>query len=170
MFSFERVLAAFLILFSSGCYVLVSEVDVADCDRGIGTCSVVRQKVYGEQRASFPVVDLTGAELARLPRSHTKPGSKPALRVVFLTRTGPVPFMGYATGIATGEMRGQVEDVTRFVATPTERTLHLRRDNRISSLVLAAVPLSMAVALLHGSARFRKYLDRKESRGRADAA
>jgi hypothetical protein len=73
--------------------------------------------------------------------------------------------MGYATGIATGEMSEQAEDVTRFVARPTERTLHLRRDNRISSLVLAAVPLSMAVALLYGSRRFREYLARSDPRG-----
>ena len=81
-----------------------------------------------------------------------------AARVVFLTRKGPVPFMGYATGLAVGEMREQVEAVTRFVAAPTARQLDLRRENRVSSLLLAAVPLSLAVAVLYVSIRFRGLL------------
>src|SRR5512138_3311134 len=124
VFSFERVLAAFLFLASPGCFVLVSEVDIADCDRGSGACSVTQPKVYGEKRAAFSVADLTGAELAPLPAVGSRQGRKPGMRVVFLTRTGTVPFMRYSTDIAKGEMREQVEAVTRFVATPTERTLH----------------------------------------------
>ena len=156
--TFARVLAALLILLSPGCYVPVSEVDTAVCDRGTGTCSVVRRKVYGEQRVTFPIADLTGAELMRLPGPGMSRKGEPGLRVVFLTRKGPVPFMGYATGLAVGEMREQVEAVTRFVAAPTARQLDLRRENRVSSLLLAAVPLSLAVAVLYVSIRFRGLL------------
>jgi hypothetical protein len=155
---FARILAALLTMSSAGCFVLVAEVDVAVCDRGSGTCSVVQRKVYGEQLASFPVADLTGAELGRLPGPRPSRTGEPGLRVVLLTKTGPVPFMGYATGLAKGEMREQVAAVARYVATPTAKQLDLRRDNRVSSLLLAAVPLSLAVLLLYVSVRFREFL------------
>jgi hypothetical protein len=66
--------------------------------------------------------------------------------------------MGYASDLAKDEMGEQVAAVARFVATPTERQLTLRRDNRLSSLLLAAVPLSLAALLLYVSVRFRELL------------
>ena len=83
--TFARVLAALLILLSPGCYVPVSEVDTVVCDRGTGTCSVVRRKVYGEQRVTFPIADLTGAELVNA-------GSPFVMEIWNLVRMPPTVF------------------------------------------------------------------------------
>jgi hypothetical protein len=158
MLGFTRALAVFFLLFSGGCFVLIAEVDTAVCARDDGTCRVTHRKVYRTFAESFPVADLTGAELSAITGFSRRQGEEPGLRVVFLTKQGPKPFMRYATALAQGEMEEQAAAVARFVATPTVTRLDLRRDNRVSSLLIAAVPLALGVLLLWLSVRFKSFL------------
>jgi hypothetical protein len=48
--------------------------------------------------------------------------------------------------------------VTRFIATPTERRLELRSDDRLQMLLVAAIPFTLGVFSLYLTARYKKAL------------
>ena len=135
-------------LLGGGCYCLVAEVDTLTCDRSAGVCTASRTTPLRATTQSFAVEDLKGAELG----SGWKPGGtgKPSKgkRILLTTNGEPIPFMGYTTELSMREMEEQAAEVRRYVASATTRRLEIRRDNRTSSLLIAAIPFGLGVALL----------------------
>jgi hypothetical protein len=144
------------LLLSGGCYCLVAEVDTLTCDRSADVCTVTRAKPLGATTQSFAVEDLKGAEVG----SGGKPGgtAKPSTgkRVLFITKQETIPFMNYTTDLAKAEMEEQAAAVARYVASPTTRHLEFRRDNRTSSLLIAAIPFALSVAIVLGLNRLQR--------------
>ena len=157
------------LLLSGGCYCLVAEVDTLTCDRTAGVCRVTRAKPLGATTQSFAVEDLMGAELG----SGWKPGGtgKPSkgTRVLLLTKQESIPFMSYTTELGRAEMDDQVAAVRRFVASPTTPRLEIRRDNRASSLLIAAIPFGFPLAAVLGLNRlWRRFVPGAVSEGQPD--
>ncbi|HET6899455.1 MAG TPA: hypothetical protein VFK70_13950, partial [Vicinamibacteria bacterium] len=98
-------LALLMILCSGACYSLVAEVDTASCDRDAGLCTVTLAKVGRTITRSFPVAELTGADLRPLPGPEPNDNTvNMTVRVVLLKNGQPVPFMTYASAVGLSGM------------------------------------------------------------------
>lgn len=148
------------LLLSGGCYCLVAEVDTLTCDRGAGVCTLTRAKPIGATTQSFAVEDLKGAELGAGWKSGSS-SSKPSTgtRVLLITKQETIPFMGYTTDLARAEMKEQVAAVQRYVSSPTTRRLEIRRDNRTSTLLIAAIPFALAATVVLGLRRLQRKME-----------
>lgn len=147
------------LLLSGGCYCLVAEVDTLKCDRSAGVCTVTRTKPLGATTQSFAVEDLKGAELG----SGWKPGgtAKPSKgkRILLITKRESIPFMNYTTELSMREMEEQVAAVRRYVASATTQRVEIRRDNRTSSLLIAAIPFVFALTVVLGLNRLQRSIE-----------
>jgi len=142
-------LAALMTLFSGACYALIAEVDTASCDRGTGSCTVTLAKLDRKITQSFPVEDLTGADLRPLPGPEPDDDTVDmTVRVVLLKKGQPVPFMTYASAFGLSGMEANVNEVRRYVANTSVRRLDLRRDNRRVAALAALPALALGMALL----------------------
>jgi hypothetical protein len=136
-------------LSGGSCYSLIAEVDTASCDRDTGGCEVKRAKVYRTSTQSFPVAELTGADLRPLPGPEPDDNtSDSTVRVVLLTKKQPVAFMTYASAFGLSGMEADVNAVTRYVANPGVKRLDLRRDNRMFAVLAALAPLALSAFLV----------------------
>lgn len=138
------VVFAVLSLWGVSCYSVMAEVDTLLCDRTTDVCTLIYRRARSARVQEFPLHGLTGAEL-RLSRSARERNF--SATVVLLTEDGPIPFMTYSSGFGKSEMRRQVTEVERFLATPSMQRLQLRLDNRVSSSLWAAFPLSFGAAM-----------------------
>jgi hypothetical protein len=135
----------FACLVGVGLYALMSEVDRLRCDRETDTCTVTQSGFRSEASTSFPARALRGAELSRVTTQRQRKGN--AQRVVLLTSEGPVPLMGYATGVGIGGMEEIVAEVQTYVKNPRQRHLEVSRDNRLLALLVGFVPPGFAIAM-----------------------
>ncbi len=154
------------LLLSGGCFCFVAEVDTLTCDRSAGVCTLTRAKPLRATTLSFAVEDLKGAEVGSGWKSSYS-SSKPSTgkRVLLITKQETIPFMSYTTDLAKAEMKDQVAAVERYVASPTTRRLEIRRDNRTSTLLIAAVPFGFAVAVVLGLSRLQRAMESAAGRG-----
>jgi hypothetical protein len=136
-------------LSSGACYSLIAEVDSVSCDRDAGGCEVTRVKVYRTSTQSFPVAELTGADLRPIPGPEPDDNTADmTVRVVILTDKQPIPFMTYASAFGLSGMEADVNAVSRYVASPSVKRLDLRRDNRMWAALAALAPLALSALLL----------------------
>jgi hypothetical protein len=126
-------------------YFLVSEVDSLTCDRDRGTCTVAHRKLYRSLSQSFPVADLTGAELAEYARDDDAATSH---RVVISTRQGPIPLMNHGTGLGVSKMADEVAAIQRFAADPSIKHLEVEHRNRLVAVLVAAFAFVVCGAIV----------------------
>ena len=120
-----------LVLFSGLCGALIYERATLSCDRAAGTCTLTRRKIYRTSSQSFPVDHLTGAKLA----DDAGGDESTSFKIVVLTRQGPIPLMGYSTGLFVSSMRHKVESISRFAADRATQRLEIRHQNRVIALI-----------------------------------
>jgi hypothetical protein len=150
-------LAVLMALLGAGCYALIAEVDTASCDRDVGTCTVTLAKLHRTSTQSFPVDELTGADLQSLPGPPPDDNTvDTTVRVVILTKQRPVPFMTYASAFGLAGMEADVNAVSSYAATSSVKRLDLRRDNRVYAALAASVPLLASAALLLFAVRLKR--------------
>lgn len=138
-----------LVLFTALCYFLVAEVDSLSCDRGTSSCTVTHRKIYRTASQSFPVADLTGADLAELPSTRTRNAEDgTGVRVVILTSRGSIPLMNHATGLGVQEMGEQVAAIRGFAANPSATRLDVEHRNGAVALAVAAFGFVIGGAIL----------------------
>lgn len=137
-----------VLLVAATVYFLVAEVDSLSCDRGRGTCTVTHRKIYRSASQSFRIADMTGAELAELPSTGSEDANEGrGLRVVVLTREGPIPLMNHATGIGVAEMEEQAAAIRGFAADPSAKSLTVEHANHLVAFIVATFAFVVAGAV-----------------------
>ncbi|MBI3393323.1 MAG: hypothetical protein HY039_09060 [Nitrospirae bacterium] len=153
---FGHVLAsAAFIAAGFGLYAFIAETDTLVCDRGTGQCTLTQATLTGTTVRRFPVAALTGAEIGARPtgmggwRMRGVGGSS----VVLLTGDEKVFLASYDSSFYEDQMKRQVEDVRRFVSTPSQAALGIRQDSHTLAAVAGGIVSLFGGAMLIFSLR-----------------
>lgn len=134
-----------------GLYAFIAETDTLVCDRGTGLCTLTQAKLTGTTMRQFSVGALTGAEIGFRPRatpSSLGMRSKASRSVVLLTRDEKVFLASYDTSFYEDQMKQQIEDVRRFVSTPSQGALRIRQESRTAAAAVGGIVSLFGVAML----------------------
>jgi hypothetical protein len=138
------VALAGLALFGVLCGALIFERGTLSCDGATGKCTLTRRTIYGSYSQSFRLDDLQGAKLAE----DAGGDESSSFKIMVLTRQGPIPLMGYSTGMFVTSMRRKVETIRSFATQRTTQNLEIRHANYVIAIIAGFFALLMGGALV----------------------
>jgi hypothetical protein len=132
-----------------GGYALGAHLNTLTCTRSDGRCIIERVTLWNTSVSAFPVGELLGAEVSGpkiVAGSNVRPGAAAMLKL--RTTKGLVNFMDYATEVKREEMEEQAALISAFAGNPSQQTLRVRRDDRLTGVLIGFIPFLIGVAIV----------------------